>query len=509
MTAAAHRINRLRFDVQAENPERAFSIRRQLNDDWESLADELERNFDTLAEGESWLRIPRLHLRIRVEHTREIEQRLPALLREAIEAQWPELRQVVDARQRETTPPADADAAPAPVSARADGRTSWPRESDGRGIDRIGTEQVLEYYLFYGRLPWYASEVTDWRQRFEAALGRDLASPLAQVLSDGHAAPLLRLLHLIDDVSLAARLEHWLQRIPTEPHTQRLLQVVVQAGSGIFDSRHQRGWIVARLLATAFAQVREAAAPFRPAWRIPSPYRLRSAAWQELLRRAEIESAPLPDLADLVRVDARGAGEEPVSAVLAESAAPVDEAASAAADEMAALPDEQADAAAPVANAGLVLLHPYLPRFFSACGIDLAAPRPARSTYDRAAAALYYLAAGDAEPVEYELGLVKILLGLDPDYPLPLGAGLLDDETRVEAQNMLDSFIGHWTALKSTSRDGLREAFLRRPGLLRETDEAWLLDIESGGVDILLERLPFSISIVNLPWMQKPIQVEW
>ena len=35
------------------------------------------------------------------------------------------------------------------------------------------------------------------------------------------------------------------------------------------------------------------------------------------------------------------------------------------------------------------------------------------------------------------------------------------------------------------------------------------LYVERKGVDVLLESLPWTISIIKLPWMQDSLQVEW
>jgi hypothetical protein len=180
-----------------------------------------------------------------------------------------------------------------------------------------------------------------------------------------------------------------------------------------------------------------------------------------------------------------------------------------AADESGLAEPGKDQAVRPVSNAGLILLHPYIARYLKACGIDLLASKPGRAEYDFAAGLLFYLLAGDEEPVEYELDVVKLLLGLSLEYPLPLTRGLLNAENKSEAEQLLSSFISHWPALKTTSPNGLRGSFLRRSGLLRETERHWELTIERVGVDVLLDQLPFTYSIVKLPWMPKPIHIEW
>ena len=84
----------------------------------------------------------------------------------------------------------------------------------------------------------------------------------------------------------------------------------------------------------------------------------------------------------------------------------------------------------------------------------------------------------------------------------------MDLEFRDEAESLLRAVIGHWKALKDTSPDGLREAFLARPGLLY-LDEPPRLHVETRSYDMLLRRLPWSFELVALPWLRRPIHVRW
>ena len=63
--------------------------------------------------------------------------------------------------------------------------------------------------------------------------------------------------------------------------------------------------------------------------------------------------------------------------------------------------------------------------------------------------------------------------------------------------------------LKHSSTDGLRQAFLQRRGLLIDTGESWRLRVESAAVDVLLDHLPWSLTTVALPWLAKPITIDW
>ena len=138
--------------------------------------------------------------------------------------------------------------------------------------------------------------------------------------------------------------------------------------------------------------------------------------------------------------------------------------------------------------AGLVLLYPFINPFFEATGVkETNSKIIIDSKIAHAAALLHFLATGEEELYEYELGLIKILLGLEPETPLLVSAGLLQEGNRTEAETVLQSTINYWSVLKNTSINGLRTSFLQRSGLLRRTENGWQLQVEPQSFDMLLE----------------------
>jgi hypothetical protein len=159
-----------------------------------------------------------------------------------------------------------------------------------------------------------------------------------------------------------------------------------------------------------------------------------------------------------------------------------------------------------IGNAGLVLLHHFLPQFFGALEIAL---ENKLVQPDRALCLLHFLATGQVVTPEYELVLPKILCGIPVLAPVETGLELTGPE-KEEAVALLEAVIRHWDALRNTSIDGLRGAFLLRQGKvsLREDGE-WLLQVEPKSVDILVEKLPWGFSMIQLPWMETLLHVEW
>ena len=104
--------------------------------------------------------------------------------------------------------------------------------------------------------------------------------------------------------------------------------------------------------------------------------------------------------------------------------------------------------------------------------------------------------------------MAKFLCGLPPAYPLPRSIQLSEAE-KAEAENLLQLIIDNWPKMQGTSIAGLQTAFLQRPGKLYRREGTWRLQVESHTLDVLLGFLPWSIGVVQLPWLEGMIWVEW
>ncbi|MGA1870240.1 MAG: contractile injection system tape measure protein [bacterium] len=159
-------------------------------------------------------------------------------------------------------------------------------------------------------------------------------------------------------------------------------------------------------------------------------------------------------------------------------------------------------------NAGIVLLWPYLNPFFNTVGLVENQQFVDEDKKERAVLLLHYLASGLRGACEYEVMLNKILCGIDQDTPLTLLVEFSEKEIN-ECENLLKAVIQNWPALKNVSVRGFREMFLVREGIISVRDGRWVMRIEEKAYDVLIDKMPWSISTIKLPWMTDLLFVEW
>ncbi|MCE7991881.1 MAG: hypothetical protein HEP71_07870 [Roseivirga sp.] len=161
-----------------------------------------------------------------------------------------------------------------------------------------------------------------------------------------------------------------------------------------------------------------------------------------------------------------------------------------------------------VQNAGLILLWPYLGQFLQAMGLVTDGNFISEKEQKQATLVLQYLLKPEPELDEYKLPLNKLLCGLPISEPVGKSINLSTEELD-KCKKLLEATIHNWSALRGTSVEGFQSSFLLRKGVLKRHDSHWLLQVEKMPFDMLMDQLPWPISIVRLSWMNKPIYVEW
>jgi Contractile injection system tape measure protein len=548
MQPAGHRIRRQLWQCRARTPEEAFALRRWLR---EALDDAVlpafERAFDAAAPGDEMVRLPRLELRLRLARPDDLAAALPEALERALAEQLPE--PVSAGPERRDRAGRAGSRAAALLRYLATGAVSWDIAAVDPPALRTGLQEAAREELRAaveaapgaamppgGAIPYFFRLVQLLPEESWAELARRLAVPAAAVRAVAGLAAAQQLSpyarQRLAAVALAAA------RCGPAPAViaEALAETAVAATGGL----EHLGAVLppaARDLFRASLEVATGgpadASAEEPAGEVPAQEAMRRQVQRqvpaEVSGPASAGELPadgprkVPAFADPERAAAAGGGSapppsEPPAQVPAEGSAckvPAEWSGEVPAEWSGEVPaDRPRAAAAPFAlavrAAGLVLLHPFLPALFDATGLRAPqSPALAPADLPRAAALLWWLATGEDEVLECQLGLVKVLLGLRPEDPLLVGPGLLSAGDRAEGEALLRAATGHWRVLKGTGVEGLRRSFLARGGLLRAEDLGFRLQVEPAAFDLLLGHLPWGLSVIKLPWMSRPLFTEW
>lgn len=484
MARPPHRVRRLRLRVRACSQAEAFALRQRIRADWEeSLLPTLSEVFDEVSPGDEVVRIAKLEVTLKVRSLDELPERLPTALR----------LELPNRPAASSGTPSGASPPPSSVTASSAGPTPAP----------AGPMADLLAYLETGSLPWTlaGADQAALRVWLDAITPEALARAVVTAAGgtgrwSARVAVFFRAFQLVPEERHAGFVRAIVAARPGEHDEAFVAGVVALASDCASWARHDR-----LRLAAVMAALREGARPLRevlaPVMRPPSVSGTGQAdSYWNLVDVESLWAAPPPGVPLLPRSSPGSAADMP-DGHAADARAPREEGAPAA-------------FGLTVECAGLVLLHPYLQRFFKSAGVLGGGERtPPEAALPRAGALLLLLATGQDEALEFELGFIKVLLGLQPESPLPIAQGLTTGVDREEADGLLRALIEHWGALKNTSPEGLRGSFLRRRGLLYEDARGWRLHVESAGYDVLLGRLPWAVGVVKLPWMRKALFTEW
>ena len=160
-------------------------------------------------------------------------------------------------------------------------------------------------------------------------------------------------------------------------------------------------------------------------------------------------------------------------------------------------------------NSGLVLFHPFLRTFFTRIGLmDSLGEFKSDECRFRAAYLLHALTGSTEPPQDHLMTLNKLLCGINILLPLDYDFEITEEEQN-QITSLIKAVINNWTVIKNTSVAGFQETFVRRPGMIERSQDDWILRVESHGVDILLEEIPWNINLIALSWMDYLIHVDW
>jgi hypothetical protein len=162
-----------------------------------------------------------------------------------------------------------------------------------------------------------------------------------------------------------------------------------------------------------------------------------------------------------------------------------------------------------VRNAGIVLINSYIPKLFKLLDLLNGKTFHDLQAQSRAVHYLQYLVTGQCNTEESLLPLNKVLCGLPVSQPITDGIDIPVAQKDL-MDGLLKAAIGHWgNTAGQTSLNGFRGNWLVRDGLLLEYEDKWELVVEKRAYDLLINKSPFSFSIIRYPWMNKPLNVSW
>ncbi|TAF33003.1 MAG: hypothetical protein EAZ57_07075 [Cytophagales bacterium] len=159
-------------------------------------------------------------------------------------------------------------------------------------------------------------------------------------------------------------------------------------------------------------------------------------------------------------------------------------------------------------NAGLVLLHPFMGRLFKMLELLEGKVFKSEEAQFKALHLLQYMVYDLDKRDEHDLVFNKILVGIAPQTPVPLTVELSEREKAL-ASSLVMGAIQNWKALKNTSLLNFKVSFLQRGGKITQEGEHYRLTVEQRGYDLLLSRLPWSVSMIKQSWLKYMIFADW
>lgn len=162
----------------------------------------------------------------------------------------------------------------------------------------------------------------------------------------------------------------------------------------------------------------------------------------------------------------------------------------------------------PVKNAGLVLLNNYISLLLTR--LELVQGGDFCNTESQVTAVHYlqYLVTGQSHTEEFFLPLNKVLCGVALSQPVPEGIHMSKVQQEL-IEGLIMAALSHWPSIGKSSVDGFRGNWLVRDGLLIEKEDRWELIVEKRAYDLLIQKSPFSFSVIRYSWMDKPLHVIW
>ncbi|ETS29951.1 hypothetical protein BB987_10475 [Photorhabdus temperata] len=160
-----------------------------------------------------------------------------------------------------------------------------------------------------------------------------------------------------------------------------------------------------------------------------------------------------------------------------------------------------------VNNTGILILWPMLPALFNQLGLLEDQKFIHRQAQFSAVNFLNYLVWGNEEIQGERKIMNNVLCGLMVDEMIELTP--IEPEKQLIINQWLDAVISQLPGWKKLSSNDVRQLFLQRPGELLISDQEIKITVEHQPFDVLLADWPWPLNIAKLPWLDRPLKIDW
>ncbi len=154
-----------------------------------------------------------------------------------------------------------------------------------------------------------------------------------------------------------------------------------------------------------------------------------------------------------------------------------------------------------------MVLWPILPALFNRLGLLEKQKFIHRQVQFSAVDLLDYLIWGTEEIQTERKALNYVLCGLTTNEDTESLS--IEPEKQLITEQWLDAIIRQLPSWKKLSRNDARQLFLQRPGELLVDEQEIKITIQPQPFDALLADWPWTLNIAKLPWLDRPLQIDW
>lgn len=495
-----HIIQKQVLEVEMENPSDAFEFRNRLGEVFQDLIlPQLTVLFDELGETKTY-RIEAMHIdagiiaRQNWEHL--LTEKIIAEVRQAIQLENP-----IWVREKPKPKNTTLIFEQLPNNVNRESEKHSRNREDEQTLDndqaKVEFYNVFEEYLRTGNVSWYAHDIPKLRQGFEEYILPEITTVkrLADYLQTASESALLRLIYLLPS-----------------PLLNKLLQVLLSGAHPEFihDFQSLQSTIEQVLLNSTTKELSIKKGLYLPVFKwlaYGQHVQIQSFIAAEVFHYfKDIQPDLLPEvlkqdrdksnaLLNLLRENFKADSNEKRIEKIPEAKQDKEE-----------QPGERF-----IENAGLIMLHPFLPQLFQEVKLTVDNVFIDEQSRMKAIMLTHFLATGIAEAEDYELSIEKLLCGLQPNEPIVCDIELLDSDIK-EANDLLAQIIQLWKqngVQVNGTIEGFQQSFLQRQGKLNQKRDDWKLQVQQLPYDVVLSSLPWSISMIKTVWMKGMLWIEW